>query len=850
MSIRNCIQEINQAALNNGQELLEEEILDILDMLERRMNQRGGRITSGSQLDALLDEAREIAKQAKMNAAIQRRNRLINAKRYGNLKRIVTQSKDPSKSLTSVMVGSLEYTKDGRNSVDGQSHAIMVDNVGVLLGELQKNDVVELFAAGQLDELIYREMFDGVGSTGNKEAAQIAEAVQKVQKSLLNRKNRAGANISELRNYVVRQSHDAGLLRDAGFEAWKADILPLLDLEVTFKNLGPAQTEEAFLRGAYDGLVSGNHQKTTSLYGEDGKVDPLTAFKGPANLAKKLSAQRVLHFKDGKSAHQYARKYSRMTFSEAVLNGITHDAQSIALMEAFGTNPQRMFDQIIQDIKDEQKSDPDKLAKLNERALRNQFAELDGSTRAAGAGRPIAFGVDFAGISSGWRMIQNMSKLGMATISSISDVATKAAFIQTNTGRSMFDSYARALGDVFQGFNSKEQKELAYLLGVGVENFLGDVHARFGANDSGVGKIAKAHQFFFKAIGMQWWNDAQKTGLARMLAADLATYMGKSFDQIPEVTRLNLANYGITELEFGLFRGLDMKAVDGRDYLVPQLVEEISDDLIDRAIVQTRGVLDISDTLRRDYRDELRTKIANYYTDSADTAVPTPGARERAIMNQGTPRGTPLGEAIRAVMQLKGFPITYVTKGMSRQYYGRQAAGRSGYVGLAQMMTGTTVMGYLAMSMKDILRGREPREVFSEEYTLNPETLTSAFVQGGGAGIFGDFIFGEYNRYGQSLTQTLAGPTFGSLDDVARIYAEFREGDMSGGSEKSLNFALRNMPFANVFYARTALDYLFLYNVTDMMNPGYMKRMENRFEKETNQEFFFPPSQYAATPFD
>ena len=49
---------------------------------------------------------------------------------------------------------------------------------------------------------------------------------------------------------------------------------------------------------------------------------------------------------------------------------------------------------------------------------------------------------------------------------------------------------------------------------------------------------------------------------------------------------------------------------------------------------------------------------------SADVAIPTPGARERAIMNQGLPRGAVAGEAIRMIMQLKGFPITYVTKGM------------------------------------------------------------------------------------------------------------------------------------------------------------------------------------------
>tara|TARA_Y100000401_G_scaffold117575_1_gene127301 strand:+ start:4413 stop:6929 length:2517 start_codon:yes stop_codon:yes gene_type:complete len=835
--MRQCIAEIQNAARNAGRELLEDEIMDILDILERRRRQRSGSINSQSDLDDLVAEAMEIAKQAKFNAYIEKRNRLINAKRYVELKRKLDA--DPANrgtTLSTVMVGSAKYSESGRLSVDAQGHAIMTDSTGLLLAELQKNDLVQLFASNQLDELIYREMFDGFGSTGNKEARMIAEAVQKVQKSLLRRKNRAGAYIRELRNYVVRQSHDPLLLRDAGYDKWKADIVPLLDRTATFKNMQPGQTEEDFLRAAYDGLVTGIHQKTTNVY------DAGTAFKGQANLAKKMSAERILHFQDGASSHAYSKMYSRMKLSEAVLNGITHDAQTIALMETFGTNPKMMFDRVVQEIK-EQAPDVKALDKIKVGRLQNQFAELDGTTRARGAGKPVFMGVDFAGISAGWRMIQNMSKLGFATISSISDIATKAAFIATNTERGVFASYAQAFGDIFKGMGKPQQKELAYLLNVGVENFLGDVHARFGANDSGPGRIAKAHQFFFKLNGMQWWNDSQKTGIARMLASDLANYKNKAFNQIPEETQRLLSLYGIGPDEWGLFRNVEMKAVDGRDYLVPSVIDDIPAASIDPIIAKQAGQLDITDAMRQDFRDNLRTKIAAYYTDSADTAIPTPGAKERALMNQGHPRGTVTGEAIRAFMQLKGFPITYITKGLSRQYYGKQAAGKSGALGIVQMMVGTTIMGYLAMSMKDILKGREPREVFSKDTYVNPTTLKAAFLQGGGAGIFGDFMFGEFNRYGGSFLQTAAGPTFGAIDDVFRMFAKFRDGD--DASADAVRFALRNTPYINLFYTKTAMDYLFLYGLTEHMSPGYLRRMERRVEKDQKQEFYFPPSQYA-----
>ena len=164
--------------------------------------------------------------------------------------------------------------------------------------------------------------------------------------------------------------------------------------------------------------------------------------------------------------------------------------------------------------------------------------------------------------------------------------------------------------------------------------------------------------------------------------------------------------------------------------------------------------------MRTGFIDELRGKLGTLYTDTADIAIPTPGAKERALMNQGTMRGTPLGETIRTIMQLKAFPITYLTKGVSSQYH------MSGKVGVAKMMIGSTIMGYLSMATKDILRGREPREVFSDDYTKSKDTLIAAFLQGGGHGIFRKKIFSEANRYSNTFVTTLAGTKAGTVYDL------------------------------------------------------------------------------------
>lgn len=878
-----CVDEILEAGRKAGVVFEEGEAEAVFDILNERLQKRVENAGEGEELE-ILSLAREIAKQARINAVMQKRNRLLNAKAYADIMRFVQQSDNPAEALSAIMVGSFKYAEGGMNSVDARQQGIMSKYAGELLAALHKERLDKLFLSKELEGKVFQAMFDGddfdVNVAGGAEAKRIAEIIQITQKRMLKRKNQQGAMIAELKNYAVRQSHDPILLRagaktseelKAARQSWVEYMMrpDVLDPK-TFENKPPTRdgepyTNEQFLADMWDNLVSGQHDKVDELRGDDGDIDKIEAFKGPANLAKKLSQSRIIHFKSGASAHAYFQKYSRMSLSDAVMNAIQHDAQSIGLMEKFGTNPKSMFERVVDDIKKMNKDDAVKIDQIvkKEKALVRQFKELDGTTRARGAGRPVLFGADFAGIAAGWRMLQNMSKLGMATITSFSDIASKAAFINSRTDRGIFTSYARAFSDIFRNYNSQDQKRLAFLLNVGVDGYNGDVFARFGANDSGPGMMAKAHNIFFRLNGMNYWNNAQKVGLAKMLAADLATYADRGFGDIPNATRFDLQRYDINETEWNLMRQMELEAVDGNKYMTSSGLDALPDSAIAQAALakanqtRKRKLKQPTQAMIDKYRDDLSTKIATYLTDAADTAIPTPGAKERAMMNRGFERGTVEGEAIRAIMQLKGFPITYISKGMTGQYYAKkQLAGMapneqqfssSGMVGLAQMMVGATMMGYLSVQLKEILKGKEPLEVFSDETALNPELLTKAMLQGGGMGIYGDFLFGEYNKYGQTLSQSLLGPTFGSIDDIARIYNNVLSGDVDAITKNATRFAISNTPGYNLFYTKTALDYLFIYGLMERSNPGYLRRMERRMKRDMEQEFYFPPSRYANT---
>src|SRR3546814_6023699 len=96
-------------------------------------------------------------------------------------------------------------------------------------------------------------------------------------------------------------------------------------------------------------------------------------------------------------------------------------------------------------------------------------------------------------------------------------------------------------------------------------------------------------------------------------------------------------------------------------------------------------------------------------------------------------------------------------------------------------------------------------------------------------------------RFGGGLLQTLAGPTLGAVDDLHDLYNRVKAGDDSAAA--GLRFVISNTPFANLFYTRQALDYLILWRLREAVNPGYLRRMEKRIEKENGQTFLVRPSQ-------
>jgi hypothetical protein len=128
-----------------------------------------------------------------------------------------------------------------------------------------------------------------------------------------------------------------------------------------------------------------------------------------------------------------------------------------------------------------------------------------------------------------------------------------------------------------------------------------------------------------------------------------------------------------------------------------------------------------------------------------------------------------------------------------------------------------TLMGAVAIQLKEIAKGRDPRD------TTRPDFWGAAFLQGGGVGLFGDFLTAETSRTGGGLAENLAGPVVGLAGDIIRAGASNASRAMNG--QRSLlgrdvvNLARRNNPLASHFAVRTALDRMVWDQLQGLLDP-------------------------------
>lgn len=234
-----------------------------------------------------------------------------------------------------------------------------------------------------------------------------------------------------------------------------------------------------------------------------------------------------------------------------------------------------------------------------------------------------------------------------------------------------------------------------------------------------------------------------------------------------------------------------------------------------------------------DTRRDVELAFRRFFADEMLGSTLEPDAQLRRFMYQGTQPGTAKGEMYRAFALFKTFPVAYAQRVISQAVLGFGEGERGKQLAhIGGIIAMSTVLGYAAMTAKDLVRGYGPRD------PSKPETWFAALAQGGGAGIYGDFFFGQGNRFGNSVLETLAGPALTGAANLIGIWQRAKSGDAKAGD--ALGVVLRETPFINLWWARPILDALLLNSLREWASPGTLRRQARQREKDFGQQRWAP----------
>lgn len=840
MAFEQCIETLKAAA---GRDLTDDEVDFLFTEVRKRRDFIKAKGRADTLEEAALKAADELANNIKLSAVIEKRNAALNltkrtrhvewaAQNYG------TKVAEPVETL---LVGTNRAKEGARDGVAQTQKAIVSHYLSGMVADLEQGHLTDLLKSGTMDREISRAMWAFGRETEAadlaklpKEAVDIARIMSKWEDVARVDANKEGAWIRKAAGYIVRQSHDMNRISSAGYEAWRADALKLFDIQKMHELHGSTDTE-AMLRAEYTDLAAGNHlhlQKDEELAG---------AFLGPANLAKKLSQSREIYFKDADAWFDYNQKYGAKNLREAFIGGLRSRGESTGLMRVLGTNPEAMVKRITQELEERAKLAGDSEALKD---LKNSRHELSNYLKAVDGTMSIPGHETAARVSATVRGIETMAKLGGMIASQLNDIAIYGMSMRYN-GRSFLGGMGEAVAGLGKSLKSEERRQLLASLDVVLDSMVGELGRTGSFNEPG--SMAKSMQLFMKLNLSQWWTEHLRASASMGLSHHLALNKQMAFEALNADMQRSLSIYGIDAARWDMLRQLPQKLADGREYMTPEQVRGLPDALFENHIKATGGTL--NDTAIANARIDLENKLRNYIVDNTGFAVLDPDAKTKAIMLNGTQAGTVSGELMRFLTQFKSFTGAYMQKSLGREMFGRGYEGdsfigafRNGngeMRGVAQLMVMSTLMGYASMTIKDLIKGKTPRDI--TDPAIGWKVMLAAMVQGGGAGIYGDFLFGEASRMGSGTVESLAGPVISTVGRMIDLYHKALRGDDVAAN--AFKEVLNNTPYLNLFYTRIALDYAFLYNIQEHLNPGYLRRMERRMQQENGQTFLVRPSE-------
>ena len=701
--------------------------------------------------------------------------------------------------------------------------------------------------------------------TVSKTGQAIADALYEPVEYIRLRQNAAGTRIGKATDYVSHTNWDPrqlqlaagpGASHDAAFAAWRAKEEPRAAAD-TFKNVTPNEGESEadartrFLKSWFDATSTGVHLRQPGMAGmaadEGGFIPP--AFEGTRNIARSVSQPRIWHWNNSGDWLDHMREFGGgdglLAQVDRTLNA---GARRTALMRYFGTNPTANLNMMIQKARAEFRTDHEGLRQFDARTdgLRNVLGRLDGTLN-------VPSNADHAAAFETVMSIEAASHLGAISLTHTSAAPMTFGSEMRHHGVSQWETMRNLVTSLAQGHGNEAREEALADAGAYAHGWSNMMARDAGMHGAGVpGMVSYFTAQFMRVTGLPTILDRfQAGGVKGVLMDRLGRAANGPLDNMEIHQRTVLSSYGIGPDEWDLIRSASNPAiVNGRRWVTPHDAMASDPDAV-AALLRSQGALpnvlpeepNLSDAKRAELIQritsavqkkqwEMSDRLGMYLNDAADHGAVTAGVRERAMVMGNLRPGDPSYMLWRALSQFKMWPLAAANQIMGREI-AMSLNGKEMASNIGAIVALATAGGMLRMVVNDAAVGNTQRDYKS------PVTLLAALAQGGGLGIYGDFLFGETSRLGGGGIATMIGPIGSDVDRIYKMYTDFKL-ELKDHPGKALGhlwpdlarFASGHVPFGNLIYLKGALDYLLWYHLYDTASPGWWERTNRRMTRE------------------
>jgi hypothetical protein len=354
---------------------------------------------------------------------------------------------------------------------------------------------------------------------------------------------------------------------------------------------------------------------------------------------------------------------------------------------------------------------------------------------------------------------------------------------------------------------------------------------RLAESNIGNGVTAQLANATMKASLLSAWTDAVRRAYSLSMMGALGKISRQDYASLHPSDRARLDGQGVTEKDFNIWK---MSTPD--DFKGSKMLSVDNIHAIDDAQLQAAG-------LTPKDRQQAASRLLGVIADESEYASVGQDLNTRAAVTRGTQKGTVEGEFFRSIMLFKGFPLAMISRHWGRVADTWITGDKASAVAYgAGLTTALTMFGAIALEMKDIIFGKDPRKMDTAQF------WAAAFAQGGGVGILGDILYtggGGNSRTGKPNYFNFAGPVVGDIAEAIDLTignaSEAAHGKDTKAGAEAVRFARSHLPFINLWYAKSAIDHAGLQDLQEYLSPGYNARLKQTAEKDWHQKYYWQP---------